>query len=118
MTIYNLLIILITLVAVLLILIIMVQNPKGGGLSSSFGGTGDSSANMGSVQGVNDFLSKSTWFLVSAMIALILISNFAIPRESKNSQVEQTIEDRGEEQLPEVPQNTEEKPVEKKDSIK
>jgi len=35
---YTLFLVLIMIVALLLILIIMVQNPKGGGLSSSFGG--------------------------------------------------------------------------------
>ena len=37
----------------------MVQNPKGGGLSSSLGG----SQMMGGVQKTTDFLDKSTWTL-------------------------------------------------------
>ena len=121
MGIYNVFLVLIILAAVLLILIIMVQNPKGGGLSSSFGGAGESGSSMGSVQGVNDFLSKGTWFLVSAMIFLILASNFAIPRAgSKESQVESTLKDRElpQETLPEVPQNTQEKSSEDKQDNK
>ena len=39
----------------------MVQNPKGGGLSSSFGGGGTQS--LGGVQKTTDFLDKSTWTL-------------------------------------------------------
>jgi len=73
----------------------MVQNPKGGGLSSSFGGGGSQS--MGGVQSTNSFLDKSTWTLAIALMVLILLSNFAIPREgsaSQESQLENTIENR------------------------
>jgi len=51
----------------------MVQNPKGGGLSSSFGG----SAQMGGVQKTTDFLDKSTWFLAGSLIVLILLSSIS-----------------------------------------
>lgn len=61
---------LIIIVCFLLILTIMVQNPKSGGLSSSFGG----GAQMGGVQKTTDFLEKSTWVLGSALILLILLS--------------------------------------------
>jgi len=63
---------------VALILIVMVQNPKGGGLSSSFGGGGSQA--IGGVQNTNTFLDKATWTLVIAMFTLILFANFAIPR--------------------------------------
>ena len=56
----------------------MVQNPKGGGLSSSFGGGGAQS--LGGVQNTNNFLDRTTWTLAIAMFALILLANFAIPR--------------------------------------
>jgi preprotein translocase subunit SecG len=56
----------------------MVQNPKGGGLSSSLGGGGSQS--LGGVQNTTNFLDKSTWGLAIALFALILLSNFAIPR--------------------------------------
>jgi len=75
---YILFLVLIIIVSVLLILVIMVQNPKGGGLSSSFGGAG--SQNLGGVQNTTNFLDKSTWALATALFALILLSNFAIPR--------------------------------------
>ncbi len=92
---YTIFLLLILIIAVLLVLIIMVQNPKGGGLSSSFGGGGSQS--MGGVQNTNNFLDKSTWTLAIAMIALILLSNFAIPRTGDNnqdSQIENTLNDR------------------------
>ncbi len=88
---YNLFLILILIVAVALILIVMVQNPKGGGLSSSFGGGGAQS--MGGVQNTNNFLDRSTWTLAISMFALILLANFAIPREGNNNpQLENTLE--------------------------
>jgi len=48
----------------------MVQNPKGGGLSSSLGG----SQMMGGVQKTTDFLDKSTWTLAMILTALVLLS--------------------------------------------
>lgn len=92
---YTLFLVLIIIVALLLILIVMVQNPKGGGLSSSFGGQGGQS--MGGVQNTTNFLDRSTWILAIALGALILLSNFAIPRKNSvenKSQIENTINDR------------------------
>ena len=54
----------------------MVQNPKGGGLSSSFGGGG--SQVVGGVKKTGDFLDKSTWTLSALLIFLILASNIAL----------------------------------------
>jgi preprotein translocase subunit SecG len=91
---YTLFLVLIIVVAILLILIIMVQNPKGGGLSSSFGGQGSQS--LGGVQNTTNFLDKATWTLAIALAALILLSNFAISRDTidTKSQVEKTINER------------------------
>ena len=50
--------ILITLVCVLLVLVVLVQNPKGGGLNSSFGG--GASEQMFGVKRTSDFLEKFT----------------------------------------------------------
>lgn len=49
----------------------MAQNPKGGGLSGTFGGT--SPAQFG-VQRTNDFMEKSTWTLGGVIIVLCLLS--------------------------------------------
>ena len=92
---FNLFIFLIIAVAILLILIIMVQNPKGGGLSSSFGGQG--TQNLGGVQNTTNFLDRTTWTLAIALFVLILMSNFTIPRDNvvdQESQIENTINDR------------------------
>lgn len=51
----------------------MIQNPKGGGLDSSLGG----STNIGGVQNTNKFLDKSTWTLAIALMALVLLSSLS-----------------------------------------
>ena len=68
----------------------MVQNPKGGGLSSSFGGGGAQS--LGGVQNTNNFLDRTTWTLAIAMFALILLSNFSIDRGGKEFQLKETLD--------------------------
>ena len=88
---YTAFLILILIVAIALILIVMVQNPKGGGLSSSFGGGGGQS--LGGVQNTNNFLDRTTWTLAIAMFALILLANFAIPRNGDNNfKLDKTLE--------------------------
>lgn len=71
MSTFSIFLVLITIVCFLLIVVIMVQNPKGGGLSSSLGG----SQQMGGVQKTTDFLDKSTWTLATILIGLILLSS-------------------------------------------
>ena len=78
MSTFSIFLVLITIVCFLLIIVIMVQNPKGGGLSSTVGG----SQMLGGVQKTTDFLDKSTWTLATVLFALILLSNFAIPRNN------------------------------------
>lgn len=73
MTNFTVFLVLITIVCFLLIIVVMVQNPKGGGLSSTFG----ANANMGGVQKTTDFLDKSTWTLATILIALILLSSLS-----------------------------------------
>jgi preprotein translocase subunit SecG len=73
MSTFSVFLVLITIVCFLLIVVIMVQNPKGGGLSSTIGG----SQMMGGVQKTTDFLDKSTWTLATVLIALILLSTLS-----------------------------------------
>ena len=73
MSTFTIFLVLITIVCFLLIVVIMVQNPKGGGISSSLG----SSANLGGVQNTTDFLDKSTWTLSGVLILLILLSSLS-----------------------------------------
>ena len=73
MSTFSIFLVLITIVCFLLIIVIMVQNPKGGGLSSSIGG----SQMLGGVQKTTDFLDKSTWVLATSLIVLVLLSSLA-----------------------------------------
>ena len=74
---FSIFVFLIIAVCFLLVLVIMVQNPKGGGLSSSFGGD---TQQIGGVKKTTDFLDNSTWVLASLLLALILLSNITIER--------------------------------------
>ena len=73
MSTFSIFLVLITIVCFLLIVVIMVQNPKGGGLSSTLGG----SQMLGGVQKTTDFLDKSTWTLATALGVLILLSSLS-----------------------------------------
>ena len=77
---FNIILILILILSFLLILIIMVQNPKGGGLSSSFGGD---TQQIGGVKKTTDFLDKTTWILATLILVLILFSNITLNSESE-----------------------------------
>ena len=75
MTTFNIFLVLIVVVCLLLALVIMVQNPKGGGLSSTFGGN---TQVVGGVKKTGDFLERSTWTFATALAVLILIANTLI----------------------------------------
>jgi preprotein translocase subunit SecG len=68
--------VLVIIVCFLLILIVLVQNPKGGGLSSSFGG---SNQYLGARK-TTDFLEKATWTLAIALLVLSLAGSLSIDR--------------------------------------
>ena len=102
---------LIILVCFLLVLVVMVQNPKGGGLSSSFGG---SSQQLGGVQKTSDFLDKSTWILATFLLILILLSNLSLNQNSQGlesrlineNNIEESTMESIPEVLPEIPEET------------
>ena len=71
---------LIMLVCLLLIVVVLVQNPKGGGLDSTFG----ASNQVLGVKKTGDFLEKSTWTLA---VTLVLLSFFAGAIETPNTAV-------------------------------
>jgi preprotein translocase subunit SecG len=62
--------VLIVAVCLLLCVVVLVQNPKGGGLASEFG----SANQFGGVRRTADFLEKSTWTLVTALMVLSILS--------------------------------------------
>ena len=76
---YTLVVILILIVSVLLGLIVLVQNSKGGGLVSNFGGANQ----MMGVRQTTDFLEKATWTLGAILVVLCLISSVTLPKNSK-----------------------------------
>ena len=76
---YTLIVILILIVSVLLALIVLVQNSKGGGLVSNFGGANQ----MMGVRQTTDFLEKATWTIGGILVVLCLISSITLPRNSK-----------------------------------
>lgn len=68
-------IVLMLIVAVFLIIVILIQNPKGGGMSSEFGGTTNQ---MFGVQKTGDVLEKLSWgfftFILVAALSTVIIS--------------------------------------------
>ena len=97
---YNLFLIGILLVCFLLVLVIMVQNPKGGGLSSTFGGGANT---IGGVKKTGDFLDKSTWVLATILVALILLSNTVIPTGNTDSKLLEGQDSASQQELPTTP---------------
>ena len=73
---YTLIIGVIIFLSLLLILVVLAQNPKGGGLSSQFGGAGVSQV-MG-VKKTGDLLEKLTWWFSITILSLTLLSNLFI----------------------------------------
>ncbi len=69
--------ILILLACVILGFFVLVQNPKGGGLSGSFGSVGNQV--MG-VQRSGDVMEKGTWTLMAVIGGLTLMSAFFMPK--------------------------------------
>ena len=84
---FSVFLVLITVVCFLLIVVIMVQNPKGGGLSSTFG----NSQQIGGVQKTTDFLDKSTWTLGIILIALIMFSSLAFDDSNESIKIDKSV---------------------------
>lgn len=76
---YNIVVGTILFFAFLLVLIILAQNPKGGGLISTFGGN-DSNQIMG-VQKTNNLLEKMTWVLAIVIVFLTLATNLFLDKQ-------------------------------------
>lgn len=74
-------IVLIIVACLLLWLVILIQNPKGGGLSSQFGGSSVTNI-IGAKQSV-DVIEKATWILGIAVFVLVVLSSaVTAPKES------------------------------------
>lgn len=72
--------VLIVIASVILGLIVLIQNPKGGGLSGTFGGFGNQ---LMGVKQTTDVLEKGTWIFAAVVGILCLVSPAFIPKEGK-----------------------------------
>jgi preprotein translocase subunit SecG len=72
----TLITIFIALVCVLLIVAVLIQNPKGGGVDSTFGGQGANQL-FGAAKST-DFIEKLTWGLAIALFALCILASFFV----------------------------------------
>ncbi len=88
-------------VALLLALVVLVQNPKGGGLATGFQGV----AQVGGVQRTTDFLEKATWYLVTGLFVLCLVSASFFTTTNPTDGDDETV---GTEQTPGDPSNNDE----------
>ena len=68
--------ILITLVCILLMAVVLIQNPKGGGIDSTFGGSGANQM-LGAAKST-DFIEKLTWGLAIALFVLCIITAIVV----------------------------------------
>jgi len=88
---YSIITVIIVLICLLILLVVLVQDPKGGGLGGSFGGV--SSNNLGGAKNAADFLEKTTWGLIIALLFFSLLSVTVISdRGVTASGAEQNIE--------------------------
>ncbi len=96
----TLAIILIIVASILMILIVLAQNPKGGGLSSTFGGAGS----FGGVVQTNKFLDKTTWTLAIALIVFSITASLAItrPEEDPESKIQKELMELNQTNIPDI----------------
>ena len=64
------------LICIVLILVVLMQNPKGGGLDSTFGG-GQATQMFGAARS-SDFIEKLTWYLAAALFILCIITSIVV----------------------------------------
>ncbi len=72
----KLITVLIALICVLLMAVILIQNPKGGGVDSTFGG--QSANQMFGAAKSTDFIEKITWGLAIALFVLCIITTLIV----------------------------------------
>ena len=72
----TLLTILIAMVCILLMAVVLIQNPKGGGVDSTFGGQG--AKQMFGAAKSTDLIEKITWGLAIALFVLCIITAIVV----------------------------------------
>jgi len=66
----------IALICVLLMVAVLIQNPKGGGVDSTFGG-GAANQMFGAAKST-DFIEKVTWYLAIALFVLCIVTTLMV----------------------------------------
>lgn len=84
----TLLLVLILIACGILITIVIAQNPKGGGLSSAFGG--GMASNVMGVKQTTNFLEKTTWIVAVGIMVLVIFTNFFLPRRGGDGNQDQS----------------------------
>jgi len=69
-------VVLIALVCVLLMGAVLIQNPKGGGVDSTFGGS-QANQMFGAARSA-DFIEKITWYLAIALFVLCIVTSLMV----------------------------------------
>jgi len=62
------------LISVLLIFVVVIQNSKGGGLSSAFGGSTAATQILGARRS-NEFIERFTWYLAGGLALVAFLAN-------------------------------------------
>ncbi len=75
---FTFLTILIVIASIILVLLVLVQNSKGGGLASGF----SSQNQIMGVRKTTDFLEKSTWTVIAAIVVMSIIASGVSKRTS------------------------------------
>jgi preprotein translocase subunit SecG len=75
--------ILIIIASLILGFIVLIQNPKGGGLSGTFGGVGNQ---LMGVKQTTDVLEKGTWIFAAVVGVLCMISPAFIPKDGSSKE--------------------------------
>lgn len=76
--------ILTALVCVLLMVVVLIQNPKGGGIDSTFGGGANQM--LGAAKST-DFIEKLTWGLAIALFVLCILTAIIVTNSGNTSGV-------------------------------
>lgn len=95
--------ILVILSSLVLGLIVLVQNPKGGGLSGTFGGVGNQ---LMGVKQTTDVLEKGTWIFAGIVGVLCVMSPLFIPKSEGTSSKNEELINRAPTSVPSTNQNT------------
>ncbi|MFT5142820.1 MAG: preprotein translocase subunit SecG [Rhodothermales bacterium] len=88
---FTALIVLIGIIGILMTFSVLLQSGKGGGLAGIAAG-GATTQILGNRQ-APDFLEKATWMLATAFIVLCILTNFAIDDGTRQSVIQQQVQD-------------------------